>query len=561
MKNKQANLLSNPLQWTSNISFRVKNYVQTSKVGVYAQQFQLQFAYHFVVWLMARNGIQSAPGEDPMWSFLMGELSDEALEKGVAKVDLYLINTQFNLFGWQIPLKIRGFTLMSVAGDGDEKNMKNFSNVPARALFNTPRLLAEIPAFPARPWDDVTRAEKGKVKKTMMDNQERLWAVTELYCQTLQDRWNTERSAPYNIASLTFNIMTRTFYGVEALHPAFVDYLSEFEDIWLHPDQLTAAKLSQAQANFKLVTQKLYSDDVLVDELPPKKGELIDSLYQHHAENTTFINKKEDFNAVALLSIVGNLPRTMIRLMYHVFADPALMARLKEEKVRLADELEYCGLDINSKKGFDFILAHSELFQRLYFEVLRVAYVVPAMVRLNTNIFFNTGKDWNINQDVSVLPRTLAILPQRRIAMNQNKYGDPKQFNPDRSEYHFDIDDNGRVTSKSEPLVFGPLDSARACPGRDFTRKLFYSMLWWMSEYQQFEFSADEAHKIDLPNERIFHHAPLDERKAFGDSIKGHLTPLYDSANTVLQVDAGDLGIDHVARLSPKKEGGKKLLI
>jgi hypothetical protein len=86
-------------------------------------------------------------------------------------------------------------------------------------------------------------------------------------------------------------------------------------------------------------------------------------------------------------------------------------------------------------------------------------------------------------------------------------------------------------------------------------------MLWWMSEYQQFEFSADEAHKIDLPNERIFHHAPLDERKAFGDSIKGHLTPLYDSANTVLQVDAGDLGIDHVARLSPKKEGGKKLLI
>lgn len=528
MKREQVIFLNNPWDWLQRIGFRAKNYIQTSKLGIYIHQLQFQGAYYLILGMMKWNGITGEPGAHRIWSFLAGKLSDEALQNGVASIDLYLINRKINIFGVDYHFKaFRVCTLMSVA-EG-ENNLKNFANLPARALFNYPRLLSGYPFFPARPFDSDAMIEKGKIKQAFVKNYGRLWQVTDIHCQTLHKNWNMDKSAPYNIASFVMNILTDAIYGVEALHPEFSSYLSEFEEFWFHVEKQTVEGMLISKARFHEISKQMRATQKPKDEYDDRSKDLMKELYNFHAEHMTFISEEEAFDAAGFLSIVGNLPRAIIRLVYHVIADEALMKAVNQERARLLSELEDAQIDVRSKEAFDYIRNHSELFQRLFFEVMRVSFVVPAMVRLNTNLFFNGAGNWKINEDYQLKPRTLAILPQQRIAMHDKKYKDPASFNPFRDEYVFETDKNGVVRSSSAPLVFAPLNSARACPGRFFTEDLIKALLFWLPVYQDFNLSAEEKTKLDFPPERELHHAPLDERELFGDaSIKGCLTPRFE---------------------------------
>ncbi|MFO1257708.1 MAG: hypothetical protein U1E78_04750 [Gammaproteobacteria bacterium] len=547
MKPEQVIFLNTPWDWLQRIGFRFKNYIQTSKLGVYIHQLQFQSAYYTILGMMKWNGITGEPGAHPIWSFLAGKLSDEALQNGVASIDLYLINRKLNLFGESYHFKaFRVCTLMSVAAG--ENNLKNFANVPARALFNYPRLLSGYPFFPARPFDSDAIMEKGKIKQAFVKNYGRLWQVTDSHCQKLHESWQVDKSAPYNIASFVMNILTDTVYGVEALHPEFSSFLSEFEELWFHVEKQTVEGMLSSKARFHEISKQMRVNQKPADEYENRSKDLMKELYKFHAERTTFISREEDFDVAGFLSIVGNLPRAIIRLVYHVIADEALMNAVNQERERLFYDLKVRQIDLESKEAFDYIRNHSELFQRIFFEVMRVSFVVPAMVRLNTNVFFNGAGNWKINDDYEIKTRTLAILPQQRIAMNDHKYKDPASFNPFRDEYVFEKDESGVVRSSSAPLVFGPLNSARACPGRFFTEDLIKALLVWLPIYQEFNLSPDEKLKLDFPPERELHHAPLDERMLFGDvSIKGCLTPRFvmgiahQDLKDDVQISASDL--------------------
>jgi len=473
---------------------KISNYLQTSKAGVYLYELRVKVINRYILWLMKNNGMDVSDGTASIFKYMDNELSPVAVEAGIALRDLYIINVE-NFLNTGKPLQaLRGFTLMSLNPEKlTAKQRKKLFETPARFSFTLASILAGVPSFAARPWTVVSQEEKAKVKSALNGNKGRIWLAAKQHCSELQSTWNNERSGAYNITMLTYNIMVEALCGVKQLDPLFYDYLNQFESSLFNPLEFSTKTFLKTQEGFRKISDSAAAFEEGRD-MPRLDQSIVDNIYQHHAKNTTFVGNPQDFNAAALLAITGNLPRLMITLMKYVLTDPVLIERIQQEKIRLKILMNSKSelVELGSEEELLFVIHHSQMFARIYFETLRYSMTVATVdnvLRANTNLFYNQGKkeDWEITDQYSLLPRTLAAIPQRKIAMSDTKYSKPSQFNIDREEYTFCENEMGQISSKSKPTVFGLPDSARVCPAQFFAEYQFYSLLWWLTEHHQFQ--------------------------------------------------------------------------
>lgn len=487
------------------MALKTKDFLKAPQLSLRYHQLHGYLNHHTLIWLMKHNGIQPPKDKHPILGYVSDELSPLALQNGIAIKNLYLINFGSIQF-------FRAFTLMAV----NEDYAKPFLDISARYSFKLPSELLEAPSFAARPWNKVSSAEKQVVKNALQGNEHRLWLTSQEACQSLADNWDRKKSVANNLTMLTYNIVTKTFYDCEALSPQFYDSLNEFEQIWLNPEQFSVSAFNKIQKDFQEISIEALKNKLPQNRLPElkKDNDAVEKIFKHHADNKSYTKDRETFNAAALLSITGNLPRLMIILARHVLADPSLMQQVDCERERLKRVLENKSIAFDSQEAFNIILTQSELFMRIYYESLRFTMniaTVGDVFRFNTNFFTNGKGNWNITNEVTILPRTLAILPQQSTMMSEDKYAAPLNFNVDRAEYRFHKLEDGTIKSTSQPKVFGAPGSVRVCPGQFLTQKLFISLLWGMSEQQALRFKpGKKAQIIAMPDHSQSAHVSLE---------------------------------------------------
>lgn len=153
------------------------------------------------------------------------------------------------------------------------------------------------------------------------------------------------------------------------------------------------------------------------------------------------------------------MSKAMIGLFTLVFSKKKWVNHIIAERNRLKQDLKTKHLSANSKEGFNYILSHSEVFERFYMEVLRFWSVAPVLPRINPNVFVNQVSSWGnemrIANDFVLPPRSLAIVPQYAISRS-DEWSYPEQFNPMRSEYRFENEAGQPVHSVGKkPLAQG----------------------------------------------------------------------------------------------------------
>ncbi len=512
----------NTFNWCQKQFNRAYNYVWTSRPWFYTWELKNKLGATYIQWLMQHNGIKINP-DNPMWPYLLGELSEQAMHsQGIARRDLYLFNTSLNILGFHVPLKLRGFTLMSVVAD--TKTRINFCDAPARAAFDTPAGLVGLPNFVNVPWSQSSREEKTLLKGFINKNQDRLWWAALDYCQHLEDHWSDDYSAAQNLTLMTLNLIARASFGLDDLPDDMYKLVETFEDLWQHPEAFSAARFNQNIQAFKEITQQLKLERK--SDMPLLETNFKEDFYNFHKDKT-FLKGPEDLNIASFLAIFGNLPKAIIGMVFTVLAKPEHLDNILKEKERIKLILEEKGIQLHSGEAFDYILHHSEVFQRYYYEVLRLWFIAPVVPRLNTNLLFNQlgrwGESTQISDEHDLPPRSFAIFPQRLMALDENHWENAETFNPYRKEYEFKINQTGKVISTGQkPLVFGEEGSKRVCPGREYSRKIFMAIMWSFSDNHHFSLTQEDELEMSRPQDPYQHHQPLEPSR--NKPIQGVLT-------------------------------------
>ncbi|MCS5710659.1 cytochrome P450 [Candidatus Berkiella aquae] len=431
-------------------------------------------AFRYIYWLLKRNGITAPAGKDPLWHYLLEDLTSAAFESedGFAIKDLYIINNRI--------LKIRGFSLISLTHNAE--SIKNFCDVNAREAYLILGGLIQLPIINASDWSPESQQEKHQLIRTLHQNSYRLWISIKKSCQHLPNTWHPGQHLPFNISMQAFSILGSVLFSLDALPNELFPLIERFEQIWGNPQQFSAHDLRENVEAFQHISQILHQQR---ENISLEQPDLLKNVHKNQQPRVLHLHSDQNINIAAYFAFFENMSKAMISLFTVVFAKEKWLSKIIEERKRLKRELHYHQISANSEEGFNYILKHSEIFDRFHMEVLRFWSVAPVIPRINNNLIANKilswGDDMRILDDFTLPPRSLAIVPQYAISRSA-EWSNPNQFNPMRDEYGFG----------KKPLAQGAENSFRRCPAKEMTRKYFYAMMWWFPKYNEVHLTKEE---------------------------------------------------------------------
>lgn len=510
--------LQNTNPWYQRLSTKAYNFVRYSRPWSYVVAAQLKIPFQLIKWLLPINDIQIAPGKHPIFGYVLDKLTDEAKEQGIARKDLHFPNLRF----------LKGPRIFSLIVAYDDKYFKKMTDVNARAAFNLPTLLTQGPELISRIEHD--RLLKPVIRERLSTNHDRLWLVAKQHCANLAKTWHTEDSVPENITQLTFEMLAHFVYNVDTLPNDFAKNLDAFEAQWQNFDQFSPVKFFPIMDKFIQTSKELVLAHAASKEdpnLPQNERDLIGDMKQYHQQHSHFTAPD---NVAALISIAGNLPRSIIAMVYYILTNPEFVTIINAEKpIMIAKFRQYLaqvleekpteletllGLSDSAlidKKGGDFLAflyKESDIFRGMFNETLRVYWTAPVLPRVNTNLFFNKIGPWGHDMDLGnghyLPPRSVGFWPKQRKMNDADIYENPEQFNPFRDIYKKENKEQGKIQS------FGHPGSMRRCPAQKLSEHMFLATLWQLTGNWQFEMTAEhKALATKLPSIRDTHHLDL----------------------------------------------------
>lgn len=587
-----------------------------SNVYPYFWEAKNKAGYQLMSWLIKINGIEIPEGEHPIWYYTLGPLTQEARKSGIARRDLYLVNTQLKVLTFKIPIKIRAYSLMSVYPQDyidehttQDRSFYNFCKAPFREGFVPTSMITGIPNFASRHFDRMSIQEKGLLRKFLGLNHQRLWQVCEYFCQRLKDDYDSNFSLANNITLLTLKIIAYSGFGIKHLPMSLIGQIAYFEELWQKPENFSGAGFNALKHQFKTLSKQMHfqagrsiqdqwksvlencplhqkapqlkqwlkqtgiicneviqdaqimdnqkvikklrpirkkikwalkfsnrelkslTQDILKDarqvpiewildfssRLPPLEGGFIDLFFKFH-KHRTHISKPEDLNIAAFLAIFGNLPKAIVYMVCHVVSSNQISNKIKG----FHEEFKQTPCP---KDEYTHVLNHPYLF-RVYFEILRQAFIAPVLPRLNTRPIHTLGPLGHahpINDAHEIPSRSLGVSALRDYNLNPRKFKNPDQFDPDRSEYKFSVR-NGKIkTNGQKPMVFSHPASGRKCPGEGITEKICLSLLWLLPKTMTLKLTSKEKEALNQPIPSHCHHRPLEPG--------GHHFTIYGQVN------------------------------
>lgn len=478
---------------------KVMNTITCSRPWYYFWQVKYRIGFKYIHWLLKINGIQAPADTDPLWHYLLGELTDEANQSanGIAIKDLYLINNRL--------LRIRGFTLISIT-KGDNQ-IKHFTDLNAREAYLILGGLIQLPILNASNWSEETMKEKHQLMRTLHHNSYRMWVAVKKSCKHLRSSWQEGNDLTFNVGMQAFSILGAVLFSVKSLPDELFPTIAQFENIWGNPQRFSAEDLNNNVTEFQKIAKLLHQQR---ENVTFGEHDLLNSVFRNHQSRQFHVTSPADINIAAYFAFFENMSKAMVGLFTLVFSDATWRDKLHEERARLKKELKKLKLSGKSSEGFRYILSHSELFDRLYMEVLRLWSVAPVLPRINTNLFFNRignwGEEMQISEDYALPPLSLAVVPQFAISRS-DQWTDSDTFSPMRKEYKFERNaDQQCLATGKKPLVQGAEHSNRGCPAKTFTRKYFYAMMWWFPMYNDFSVTQEERNILtsSLPKDAFY---------------------------------------------------------
>ncbi len=495
---------------------KIANTITHSKLWYHFWEFRYRMGFRYIRWLLKINGIKAPANKDPLWHYLLGELTQRASTEpsGIAVKNLYLINNRL--------FKIRGFTLISVMNSPD--NIRRFCNLDARDAYYILGGLIQLPILNAGNWHKETREEKYHLIKTFERKSYDMWLQVKKSCSHLSTTWKNDKHLPHNVSMQAFSILGAVLFSLDELPDELLELIEKFENIWGNPHDFRAAELHQNVSNFNAISQDLHRQR---KDKRLAQNDLLNVLHDKHKSRQYNLNTPEDINIAAYFTFFENIPKAMMGLFTTVFSKEKWRTQIMQERKRLKAELRLRDLKPDSEAGYQYILSHSETFERFYMEVLRFWTVAPVLPRVNTNIFSNKILGWgsamNISDEQTLPPMSIAVVPQYAISRKE-EWEDAKKFNPNRAQYTFEINSAGAVQSKGmTPLVQGAADSFRGCPARKFARKYTYSMLWWFLKYNELKLSKEERKILKQPLSPDTYYRPIattETKQVYGELRK-----------------------------------------
>lgn len=486
---------------------KIYNTITCSKPWYYIWELKYKIAFRYIHWLLARNGITAPSGRDPLWHYLLGYLTSAAAasKDGIAVKELYIVQNRF--------FKIRGFSLISIT-KGEER-IKAFCDINAREAYHILGGLIQLPIINASDWSPESQQEKNQLTRTLHDNSYELWLAIKKSCLHLSNTWHRDKHLPFNVGMQAFSILGTVLFSLKSLPDELFPLIERFEKIWGNPQHFSAQELRQNVDDFERISQSLHQQR---DNRNSGDNDLLNKIFKHHQPRQFQITSPIAINIAAYFAFFENMSKAMIGLFAIVFSKERWLNLIISERHRLKQELKSKGLSSNSKEGFQYILNHSELFDRFYMEVLRFWTVAPVLPRINPNVFSNI-----VANDFVLPPRSLAIVPQYAISRSE-AWSNPEQFNPMRSEYHFTrAEDQATRSIGIKPLVQGAEGSFRRCPAKEITRKYFYAMMWWFPKYNQLSLTKQERRdlKNSLAPDAFYRPLTTEETQQVFGNLKG----------------------------------------
>lgn len=523
--------LHNDQAWYQRWATKLYNFVRYSKPWAFVVAMQLKIPYYAAINLLPVNGIKIGKDKHPLFGYVLGDLTDEAKAKGIARKDLYYPNWSF----------FRGPRILSLVVAYDDQYFRPMTDVPARAAFNLPNLLARNPELIGRVTHD--RILKPQVRAALSSNHDKLWRIVKERCVNLNRHWHDDRCVAENMTQMAFEMMAHFVYDVPRLPEDFSRDLYQFEDQWQNFDKLNPFKFFPILDKFVQTSKQVVeahmstSDDT---SKPVAERNLVDQMQAYHSQYSSFLKKD---NVTALVSIAGNYPRAMIAMVYYILTNPDFVDAINAEKPKLvqqfreslikADERQRaeklkCGIavplksaenrlsqysdqaliDNLSEEFLRFVYKESDIFRGMFNEVLRVYWLAPVLPRLNTNLFANKiggwGHDMDLGNGQELPPRSVGFWPKQRKMTDPDVYANPETFDPFRPQYRAEFKEKGKIPS------FGAPGGLRRCPAQKMVENMFIATLWHITDSWTCEMVADQRELAKkLPSERDFHHLDL----------------------------------------------------
>lgn len=267
---------------------KIYNTITCSKPWYYIWELKYRIAFRYIHWLLARNGITAPAGKDPLWHYLLGDLTDMAISApdGIAVKDLYIIDNRF--------FKMRGFSLISLTKN--DERIKGFCDVNAREAYHILGGLIQLPIINASDWSQESKHEKNQLTRTLHDNSFRFWSAIKKSCQHLSTTWQPNHNLPFNVGMQAFSVLGSVLFSVDALPDEIFPLIERFEQIWGNPQQFSACELSKNVEDFHKISQTLHHQR---DQVNLGQHDLLNNVHNNHQPRKYQLSSPKAINIAA----------------------------------------------------------------------------------------------------------------------------------------------------------------------------------------------------------------------------------------------------------------------